>query len=260
MKITIIGSGNVAWHLSQALKLSACNIIQVYSRNIVNAEKLANILSSDYISDFHKLNKKSDLYIISISDNALLEICKNELLREKINNNLVVHTAGGVNMGIIENLSHNFGVFYPLQTFSKKKRVDFSDIPICIEANKKNNENILKNIASEISNDVRIVNSEQRQYIHLAAVFACNFTNHFYSVAENILTDNNIDFNILLPLIKETTDKIEKFSPASVQTGPAHRNDQIILKKHVDLLKNYPDLQKIYSFVSENILNFQHKK
>ncbi len=259
MKISFIGSGNVAWHLSQALKLHGNRIVQVYSRKPGNALKLANVLNSEYTSDFNSLSTEADIYIISISDDALIEICKNKLLKAKINNKLVVHTAGSINIDILKKLSLNIGVLYPLQTFSKKKEIDFSKIPICVEANTKIKENYLKNIADKISDNVRILTSNQRQHLHLAAVFACNFTNHFYSIAENILQNNKMDFDILLPLIKETTNKIEKFNPTSVQTGPAYRDDQKILKKHIELLKKYPDLQKMYNFVSENILKSKAK-
>jgi len=158
-------------------------------------------------------------------------------------------------MNILKKLSGNFGVFYPLQTFSKQKKIKFRNIPFCIEANNKKNENILKNIADKISDKVFIINSEQREYIHIAAVFSCNFTNYFYSVSEKLLKKNNIDFNILLPLIQETTQKIKKFKPSEVQTGPAARNDIKIIKKHLEKLKKNPEQQKLYNLISKNIIN-----
>ncbi len=255
MKITFIGSGNVAVHLSEELKSKGFEIIQIFSRTESNAKKLANILNTCYTNDLQKISDKADLYIISVSDDVLPRICKSKILKSKIKNKLVVHTSGSSDIDILKDLSSNYGIFYPLQTFSKQRKISFNEVPICIEANNKTNESILKNIANKISNKVLSISSEERKYIHIAAVFACNFTNYFYSIAEQLLNKKNIDFNILLPLINETTKKIKYFNPNDVQTGPAVRNDIKIIEKHLDALKKYPEYEKLYKLISKNITN-----
>jgi len=154
---------------------------------------------------------------------------------------------------------NNCGVFYPLQTFSKNQKINFKDVPICIEANNKKTLNILSNLAKSVSNNIYFTNSEQRKSLHLAAVFACNFTNHLYSISENILKKENIDFEILKPLIIETANKIKNHSPLEMQTGPAIRNDKEIIKEHLKLLKRNKTEQNIYKLLTENIIKISNQ-
>ena len=162
-------------------------------------------------------------------------------------------------MNVFENRFENYGVFYPLQTFSKFRDIDFSTVPICIEANNKKLEKILVNLAKYISNSVHLVDSEKRKMLHLSAVFACNFVNHMYSVATEILNQSDIPFDLLKPLIVETMQKAIDFDPQNAQTGPAVRNDQNIMLKHIELLKDNPEFEKIYRFVSESIYKLNQK-
>lgn len=252
MKINFIGSGNLAWNLSKELQKKGFEIAQVYSKTRENAKQLASELNCSFTNNFEKIIQ-ADLFIIAISDTALLSMCNNKILNQIINNSPVVHTAGSVDVDVLSSLSDNYGVFYPLQTFSKHKEVNYKNIPICIEANSKRLQTELAGIASKISNDVRLINSEQRKMIHLSAVFACNFTNYMYSVADKILSDCNVNFDILLPLIQETYEKVKTNSPISVQTGPAKRNDINTLIKHDNLLRDYPNFKEIYKLLSQNI-------
>ncbi len=251
-KIVIIGAGNVATNLAFAFKKYTVEI-HIHSRTEKSAKLLAEKLNCPYSFEINNIPSNADLYIISVTDNAVFNLAENTLLKKKIENNLIVHTAGSVPADILKTLSGNYGVFYPLQTFSKNKILDFKNIPVCIEANSGFNYNFILKTASAISENVKNINSEQRKYIHIAAVFANNFTNRMAGIAEEILKENNIDFDILLPLLQETFEKLKKESPGKIQTGPAVRNDEKILKKHLELLKNKPDLQKIYKFVSDNI-------
>lgn len=256
-KIVFIGAGNVATNLAQVFFKKISENIHIHSRTENSAKLLANKLNATYSFNENDIPNDASIYIISIPDKKLLEIINNEILKQKVNNNLVIHTAGSVKMEVLQKISANFGIFYPLQTFSKYKKVDFENIPLCLEANSGFNYNRLSKIAFQISEDVRKINFEQRKYIHLAAVFANNFSNAMFSIAENILEEQQIEFNILLPLITETISKIQKNSPKKVQTGPAIRGDSEVMNKHIELLKDNNNLQNIYKFVSQNI---QQKK
>lgn len=248
-KIVLIGSGNVATQLGFALKKSKQNIVQVYSRNIKNAFSLAKLLKSDATNNVSKIISDADIYIIAIKDDEIASIAK----KIKIENKIIVHTSGSVAIGVLKNMSKNYGVFYPLQTIAKNKKTNFSKIPICIEANNKSTFEILKQLASKISKHIYNIDSEQRKQIHLAAVFACNFTNQMYAIAEQILKQKKIPFTILYPLISETASKIKHNSPVLTQTGPAKRGDKKVMQEHLKLLSNKKDWAKLYSLISKQI-------
>jgi len=248
-KIVIIGSGNVATHLGKTLCEKKHSIVQIYSKTLSNAKALAEKLHADFTDQIENVNRDADSYVIAVTDNAVEEVAH----KINVNDKLIVHTSGSITMDILKNCSENYGVFYPLQTFTKEKQVVFSEIPICIEANSKKNEQTLSELAQSLSNSVHFINSEQRKIIHLAAVFACNFTNHLYGVAEEILSENEIPFEILKPLIAETTEKIKENSPKKTQTGPAIRKDEKVLKKHLEMLNNKPEWQELYSLISKGI-------
>lgn len=246
--IVIIGAGNVATQLGLALKKAKHPILQVFSKRKASAAKLAKKLNCSSSTTPSKLNPDADIYIIAVSDDAINDVVK----KLNINNKIVVHTTGSTSIDALKKASTNIGVFYPLQTFSINRKVDFSNIPICIEACNNKTLTVLKSIAKSISKDVKLVSSDQRKAIHLAAVFACNFTNHFYAIAENILNDNQLSLDIIKPLIAETTEKIKKNSPAKMQTGPAIRGDNKTIKKQLALLTD-KEQKKIYELVSKSI-------
>lgn len=250
MRICIIGAGNLATQLSLALSLKGHQIVQVWSQTAQHASDLAKKLNCPSTNDSEKITDDAQIYLIAIKDEAIVPY----LNRHQWGDKLVVHTAGSIPMDAMETNCINFGVFYPFQTFSKNKHVDFDQIPICIEASSPQNLEILNQLACSLSENINFYNSDQRKQIHLAAVFVNNFVNHFYAIGEEILAEKGIGFEILKPLILETAQKIITQDPQSSQTGPAIRNDQIILNNQLEMLNNRPDLKKIYSLISTRII------
>lgn len=250
MNIVLIGSGNVASHLGKALKKANHSILQVYSRNLSHAQSLAQQLDAEPINDLDKLNTSADLYILSVKDDAIQQVVSQMPALVP----LVVHTAGSVSVQALSRFV-NHGVFYPFQTFIKDAQLEFSNIPILVEGNTRENTGLLVELGKELSNKVLEADSEQRGALHISAVFACNFVNHMYRMGEAILSETGLPFELLHPLIKETADKAMRMSPAKAQTGPAVRNDQQIIQKHLNYLINNEDLQRIYRLLSESILN-----
>lgn len=254
-KLAIIGAGNLGTRVSIEFHNQGVEIIQVYSRTITSALTLGKLIGCNYVTTPEKITPEADIYLVSISDVAFSDL----LSKINFNNKLVVHTAGSIHIDELKKFSTNYGVFYPLQTFSKYCTVDFSQVPLCIEGNTPENEQILIDLASLISKDVRIISSEQRKQLHLAAVFACNFVNHMYSIATGLVQQKNLPIDILYPLITETASKVKNTPPYEAQTGPAIRNDKNIMNEHLNMLNNDPKLLEIYSLLSKSIYDF-HKK
>ncbi len=248
--ITLIGSGNVARHIGTALFNSGFFINQVFSKSMDNAFLLASELNALPLDDLKFLTDESDVYLICIKDDFIEEVAN----QFHFTNKIVAHTSGSVSMGALGKFD-NYGIFYPLQTFSKEVSVNITTVPFCVEANTPTTEKLLMELGRTLSKSVYQINSEQRKKIHLSAVFACNFSNHMYSIAEEILTESNIDFNILKPLILETAKKIQDNSPAAMQTGPAKRNDSKVIKNHLEMLADSKDYQDIYKIITDNIIN-----
>jgi predicted short-subunit dehydrogenase-like oxidoreductase (DUF2520 family) len=255
-KIVLLGAGNLATQLALALNEKGICIQQVYSRNAETAKELAEKVNANFTNDLSQLATDADLYLIAVKDSAIQEVLENLFLNEKC---LIVHTAGSMPMNILEGFSLNYGVLYPLQTFSKSRKVNFSTIPICIEANHPSNLIILQELAGKLSTSVHQINSDERKTLHLASVFVNNFVNHFYTIGANILQDKKLDFNLLKPLILETSEKILTMHPIDAQTGPAKRNDQNIISDQLKMLQDKPEFQKIYSFVTESIFQYHQK-
>lgn len=249
MQIVLIGSGNVAFHLAKAFSEAQIPISQIFGRNTTELQKISEQFSIPFSTE---TLTDGDLYIISVSDSSIAEV--SALIKNE--NALVAHTSGSVSR---EALSGNYrkSVFYPLQTFSKSKNLDYSKIPFFIDAENENDEEILKNLASKISKNVMLANDEKRKYIHLTAVFACNFVNHLYARAKEISDSQGIPFDYFLPLIDETTQKIHELEPKLAQTGPAIRNDEKVLKLHESLLTDEEKL-KIYKTLNESIKKMYH--
>jgi len=250
MRITLIGSGNVATHLGAALKNAGHRIVQVYSRNMQNAALLAYHIGAEAIDNLANTNPETDIFIISVSDDAIASIAEELAKYDK----LIVHTSGATDLFNLLAFTDNAGVFYPLQTFSKVKEVDFWSVPLCIEGANRTITQILTELAQTISNSVYLIDSLQRKTLHLAAVFACNFPNYLYGVAQDLLAGQHIDFALLRPLILETAQKVQNNLPPDVQTGPAVRKDQKTILEHLHMLKEEPELEQLYRLLSQGII------
>jgi len=253
--VILIGAGNVATHLGMALKANGIEVLQVFSRTGKPAAALAQKLDCYCTTDIKKILPHADLYIFSVSDNALEEVL-NEF---DIENAFVVHTSGSLDMNILKGRNLRYGVLYPLQTFSKKVKLSFSNIPLCIEAQDDEHCMLLMKLARKITRKVKHINSVQRETLHIAAVFASNFTNHMFAIADEILQKEEISFELMQPLLEETLRKVKTHKPADVQTGPAVREDHAIMQKHLDKLSVLPAYQKIYNFISQSIIESKGK-
>ncbi len=251
--ISIIGSGNVAWHLAPELENAGHRITEVYSRNLQNAKNLQNRLYHAELNiDLDFSNSQSEIFILCISDDAIEEVAQEIVLPDHA---ILIHTSGSQSISMLGYAaSKNFGVFYPLQTFTKSKRITFEDIPILIESENSFTSKALNKLAKSISKKVLKVSSKNRIAIHIAAVFACNFTNHIFASAEKILTNQGFKFELLRPLIAETINKSLDIGPKNAQTGPAARGDLKILDKHMAFLEGSEN-QELYRLITEKILN-----
>ena len=250
MRVTLVGSGNVATHLGAALKNAGHQIIQVWSRDLQNAALLAYHIKAEPIDDLCAIHADTDLIIIAVKDDAVEQVASFIPLK----NVLVVHTCGAVSMQTLEKYFDTCGVFYPLQTFSKSRELDFSAVPLCIESTGKNSMDVLFDLGKTISMHLSYVDSNQRKTLHLAAAFACNFPNYLYAVAADLLREKQLDFNLLKPLILETALKVQEFLPAEVQTGPAVRGDKQTMSTHLNLLQHHPEWQELYRLLSQGII------
>ncbi|WP_026728727.1 Rossmann-like and DUF2520 domain-containing protein [Flavobacterium denitrificans] len=247
IRLSIIGSGNVAQHLIKAFtKSEAVEIVQVFSRK---KEVLLSLLNEDLIITDLNNFQPADLYIIAVSDNAINEVSK----QLPFQNQLVVHTSGAAPIDILDPKNRR-GVFYPLQTFSKSKDVDFSNIPICLEAENTFDYRELESAAKCISKAVFAIASEQRKALHVAAVFVNNFTNHLYQIGKDICDEHRVPFEVLKPLIQETAEKINTLDPSDAQTGPAKRNDSNTIESHLAFLTN-ENQKNIYNILTQSIKN-----
>lgn len=255
MKIVIIGSGNVATHIALTLYKKKADIIQIYSPHLANAELLASKINASCTDAVREINKDADIYLFAIKDDAIETIAK-ALQPDK--NAILAHTAGSVPMDVFREYAQNFGVVYPLQTFSKSSGIDFGEVPVFIEANNNKTEEKITLLAQMLSGKIHYKSSKQRMQLHLAAVFACNFTNYMYTIASDIAENANEPFDILKPLITETAKKTATTSPYNAQTGPALRMDTTTIEKHLRLLSTTNNIQQLYKLLSEGIYQ-RHK-
>lgn len=252
-EIILIGSGNLATHLGKAFYKQGYKIRQVFSRDIENAKLLAkNLKCQSYTDMIAEIDLTADIYILALSDDVIEQFAGKIILKGR--DQIVLHTSGSVPMGGLKGSAKNYGVFYPLQSFTKRKKVDFKKIPICVEGNNKIASDILIAMAAELSSAVYEINSEQRQALHLAAIFANNFSNFMYQIAFEILESKNIPFDILRPLILETAKKVMDARPLEMQTGPAKRRDLSTIKKHLELLSTDKKYVDIYQLLSKAIM------
>ena len=251
----MIGAGNVGTHLGRKLFQEGFNIIQVFSRKAKKAKALADVLQTESTHQFSKIKKEGDLYILAVSDNAIEPVAK-ELSKRVGKNKLVVHTSGATPTLLLKSYFKHFGSFYPLQTFSISRNVNFETVPMCIDANSKKHQTLLIAIAEQLSAQVYQINDTQRAKLHVAAVFVNNFSNNLFTIGEHITKKENLPFEILKPLINETVQKIQNHSPTNMQTGPAIRNDQNTIDRHLKYLeKEFPELVEVYQTMTKSIQN-----
>jgi predicted short-subunit dehydrogenase-like oxidoreductase (DUF2520 family) len=257
MNVSFIGSGNVAWHLAPALDNIGYVVKEIYSPNARHAEALTERLYQAEVRvslDFS--DSSSSVFIIAVSDDVIQEVAQEIVLPDDA---YLIHTSGSQPLSILQYAATaNTGVFYPLQTFTKSKKVDFKETPLFLEASNEQTEKAMMTLARAISNHVRITTSEERKALHVAAVFASNFTNHMLTLAQRVMASNNLDFDLLKPLIIETITKSLALGPVPSQTGPARRGDLEILDKHMHFLQQDQDLSEIYKLISQSIID-QHQ-
>ena len=249
MNVVIIGSGNVATVFAWLLFKHQHTILQVYSRNILMANELAETVDAIGLSDLSTITQEADLYIIAVADKAIESIVK----QLQLSNQLVVHTAGSVAIEVLEQVSSNYGVLYPIQSIRKEIDLD-TPIPFAVDGSSIAVVEQLKELAFSLSNKVVHYNNSQRLKLHVAAIFACNFVNYMYVQSANFCEKEQLDFKVLQPLIEETANRLKSQHPAEVFTGPAVRGDADTINKHLSLLEEHPQLQVLYKLLSEQIM------
>jgi len=245
MRIVLIGAGRLATNLGKALRKAGHVIAAVYSQQRANAEALTSIIGGFATDNLVTLPLEADAFIVSIKDAALRERMPAMTLDRE--DQLFLHTAGSMPMSVFEGYADRYGVFYPMQSFSKEREVDFADIPIFVEGT----DPAIRQLAESISQRVYSLSTEERKYLHLAAVFACNFANHCYALSAGILEQHGLPFDVMLPLIDETARKVHEIHPRDAQTGPAVRYDENVISMQSDLLQGLP--QEIYNILSRSI-------
>lgn len=250
MKIVLIGSGNVNTVLGRRIVKAGHTVLQVISRNLENAGQLAAELGATASDTMLQLNGDADIYIVSVSDTALPQVAEEVIVHEQ----LVLHTTGAAPIALLKNSSARYGVLYPLQ--SLRKNMDSEPvIPLFTDGNTEEAADEIARFAQSLSPITGRAGDTERLKLHVAAVFASNFTNYLYGQAEAFCQKENISFAALLPLIQETANRLERYAPASVQTGPAIRRDMVTIDKHLQVLKSYPELTDIYKYLTGAIMS-----
>ncbi len=257
MKTVLIGAGNVATHLGLAIKSAGMNVVQVWSRTLASARQLGDMLGCGFTADMDEVVRDADLYIISVSDDALRGVV--EALCPSRREAVFVHTAGSMPMDIFSGCADCYGVLYPMQTFSKAKEIDFKKVPVLVEASSSEVMHVVESFAGKITDTVCRLDSEGRKWLHLAAVFACNFSNYCCSVAYDLLQKRGIPFSVMLPLVTETAGKLSALTPREAQTGPAARGDVKLLEEQEKMLACDDRLAQIYRLVSQGIMHNRNK-
>lgn len=249
VRIVLLGSGNVATNMALAMQKVGMNIIQVYSRTMLHARRLAACVAAAPVDVLRALSSDADLYLYALTDTALPDVVSQMPRVEGLH----VHTAGSVPMNVFEGKQCNYGVLYPLQTFSRKKRVNMADVPLFLEANTTRNMQTLRQIAECVSHSVHCADFVQRQALHLAGVFANNFSNALCGIAQQLLAEHHLPFEVLLPLLHEQVEKLCTLAPVSAQTGPACRGDKTVINRQLQELQAHPEWQAIYRLMTKEI-------
>lgn len=251
MKIVFIGAGRLATNLGNALAAVGHDILQVYSRTMESATAMSSLCGGRPLTAISEVTAGADVYIISVSDSVIAELIP-ELCAGR-ESGIFLHTAGSIPMDIFRGPARHYGVLYPMQTFSKDRLVDFTDIPCFIEASDDSTASVVRELAGSLSRRVISLTSADRRYIHLAAVFACNFVNHCYALSDDILASRGIPFDVMLPLIDETAGKVHHIRPAAAQTGPAMRYDENVIRAQSGMLTDGSMAMEVYELMSRSI-------
>lgn len=252
--VTLIGTGNVAWQLGAAFRQAGVPIAQVYGRNATKTFELAHHLGAKPVQNWQDLSVLDGIVILCVKDDAISQVASSFLDSPR----LLVHTSGSVSMYVMEGKAQHIGVFYPLQSLHRNRWVNWSEIPICIEASSPEALNEVSWLATRISDKVVQLSSDERRWLHLAAVLVSNFTNFLYIQAASLCNAHGLSFQLLQPLITETVRRLEISPPKDWQTGPARRNDVQVMNLHMELLKENPVLQQLYRKFSESIVRYYH--
>lgn len=254
MRISLIGAGRVAHHLAHAL-VQQHQIINIYSRSLHKAEVLAEQVKAHAVAQLKDLQIDVDVILIAVSDQAIASVVQQ--LTAYVPNVLLAHTSGSTHIDVIQQQHVRAGVFYPLQTFSIEREIDWQNTPLFIEAQLEQDLQRLQQLAAALSQRIYCYSSAQRLSLHLAAVFACNFSNYCYDIAKQVVDAQAVDFSLLYPLIEATAKKALQADPKMMQTGPAMRGDKNIIQMHQNLLaeQQRPDLEQVYGLFSQQILN-----
>ncbi len=255
LSVSFIGSGNVAWHLAPALENVGYAVREVFSRKEKHAAALAEKLYECEVTTSLDLSESSSrLFIIAVPDDAIAEVLSELSLPAEA---MLVHTSGSSPLSLLEDSTAELtGVFYPLMTFTKGRRVDFSDIPFFIESDDETCRKVLSGLAKALSSKVHQISSTKRQHLHAAAVFASNFTNHMMTISAGLLKNQELSFDVLKPLIAETINKSLEIGPEKGQTGPARRGDLEVLDRHLALLEEHEGIAEIYRVISQHIIDY----
>lgn len=249
ISVVLVGAGNVATQLGRSLKKSGVQIKQVYSLHVKKAQTLARQLNAPATNKLANIVSDADFFLLCVKDDAL-EATASQL---QIKSGIVLHCSGSIAMNKLDNTGKQYGVLYPIQTISADRPVDFSAVPFCIEGNNTSTEKAIFQLAKKLSKKVVVLNSEQRSRVHLAAVFANNFSNHLFSIASDLLRQQKIPQELLFPLMEETVKKAIEIGPGKAQTGPAKRNDKKTQERQIQALSFDAELQKIYRLISKHI-------
>lgn len=254
-RIAILGTGNVAWHLQLAFENAGHAITEIYGRDLSKAEKLVrNSYQAEATDSLDFSESEADIFLMALSDDSITEVSQELILPEAA---ILAHTSGTLSIkSIAYAATEDIGVFYPLQTLTAGKNIDFEQVPVCIEGETYRAQNELATLAQSVSKRVQMLESGQRRLIHLAAVFACNFTNHLFTLSKGLLEQHELDFEILQPLITETLNKSLEIGPENAQTGPAIRGDMATLEKQMEALENDEQVAEIYRQLTQHIIDY----
>lgn len=251
--VVIIGAGNVGGHLAKRFENQGVDVVQILTRHWAKHEPLHHQLKAEFITTFDRLNASADAYILAVNDDAIEEVAA-QIKLHLGTDKLLAHTSGATPSTILSAFTNRFGILYPLQTFSEKRAQDWTNLPVCVDANERDDLHLLHHLAEALSPKVYAITDQQRAILHVAAVFVNNFSNYLFQIAEEIANKEHIPFELLKPLIVETAAKVQTQSPKVMQTGPARRGDMATIQKHLQYLEQYPDYHTLYQTFTDLIL------